>query len=188
MIDLSAQIFMEGVMMQHSQSTTNQQSQTSQSKVRNWLMSEGWQIGEEHAPDATWVLTTNDKRGRKLIIAQPHDRTDVIVIQAGVKTSDNVRRKIGEMDEHERRNFYFDLQYSLLQMGVEYSGAGDPFELIVVVQKMYSDAFIRDAFIQRVIQVRNAQVIVLLKIQSLMNESPTPPAAPLPIGFKGEKE
>ena len=172
-------------MVQHSHSTGNPQSQQNQKKIHSWLMGEGWQIGEEHAPDeATWVLTASDKGGRKLIIAQPRDKSDLVVIQAGVTTDDNLRRHLGEMDIHERNGFYFDLQYALLQMGVEYAGAGDPFRLVVVTQKMYSDALMRDAFIQRVMLVRNAQVMVLLKVQSLMNEAPTPPAAPEPIGFK----
>jgi hypothetical protein len=172
------------LMMQHSQGTESQQTKNHKRNIHSWLMGEGWQVGEEYNKETSWVLTATDKGGHKLLVLQPIDKADMIVIQSGVKTSDNIRRHLSEMPNNERKEFYFDLQYSLLQMNVEYANVGDPFELVVTSQRVYSDSLIRDTFIQRVIQVRNAQVMILLKIASLMNEPPIVPSEPPPIGFK----
>ncbi|MFC2071333.1 DUF2299 family protein [Chloroflexota bacterium] len=171
-------------MVQHSQGTGSQQSQNNQRKIQGWLMGEGWQGGEERPPEALWAWSATDKGGRKLVVAQRSDRPDMILIQAGIITGDNVRRHISAMNLQERRAFYLDLQYTLLQMGVEYTNIADPFEMVSVVQRIYSEALVRDAFIQRIILIRNAQVMILLKIGSLMNEPPIAPTEPPPMGFQ----
>ena len=150
--------------------TGSQQSQQNQRKVQGWLMDEGWQVGEHHEDTLLWALTAGDQGGRKITVGQPRDRADMIIIQAGVHTDDGIRRKIAGMGKQERNQFYFDLQYALLQMGVEYAGIGDPFERLVALQRIYSEALNRDVFIQRAILVRNAQVMIFLKIAALMNE------------------
>ena len=171
-------------MAQHANPTGGQESSQNKRKVHGWLLDEGWQIGEINAPGATWVLNATDEGKRTIIIAQPMNRADMVVIEGAVKIPDEVRRHLGEMPQHERNQFYFDLQYSLLQMGVEYRNVGQPFELPGVVQRIYSDALRRDEFVQRVILVRNAVVMILLKTAALMSQPPVAPAEPPPIGFR----
>jgi hypothetical protein len=174
----------EEVMSQHAQPSGGQQSQQNRRKVHGWLMDEGWRVGEGHAPDAAWLLNATDQGGRTIVVAQPINRADMVVIQGGIKIDENVRRHLGEMPQHERNEFHLDLQYSLLQMGVEYIQRGEPLEFVGIAQRIYSDALIRDRFVQRIILVRNAVVMVLLKIAGLMNQPPVAPAEPPPIGFR----
>ena len=178
----------EEVMSQHAQPSGGQQSQQNRRKIQGWLMEEGWRVGEVNPPDAAWMLSATDESGRIILIGQPINRADIVLIQGSVRTDENVRRHLREMAQHERNKFYLDLQYSLLQMGVEYANVGnpppDPPELVGVTQRIYAEALNRDEFVQRAILIRNAVVMILLKIAGLMNQPPVVPAEPPPIGFR----
>ena len=167
----SESLFLEDLMVMSTQQPGNQQFRENRGKIQGWLMGEGWRIGEERNPEAAWVLTATDVGGRILVVAQRNDKPDVVIIQGTVSIGDDVRHKLGQTLA-ERNQFYFDLQYALLEMGVEYLNIGEPFDRPTVLQRVYTDALTRDTFIQRAMVVRNAVVMILLKIAQLMNQPP----------------
>ena len=174
----------EDTFMRYAQSTADNQSQQNKENIHQWLLNEGWQVGEEQSNEASWILKATDIRGKRIIVGQSNKRVDMIIIEAGVITDINIQNQLSSIEEYKRRKFYFNLQEVLLKMGVEYEGVGDPFRQIMVTQRIYQEALIRDTFIQRVLLVRNAQVAILLKINELMNQPPITPPEPPPIGFR----
>jgi hypothetical protein len=146
-------------------------------KARDWLMGEGWKIGEAAGPDVEWALVATDAAQRNVAVAQVKNRPDVVHIQAGVALDAEAFHRVQSAPAQEREKLFYDLRLSLLGRGLEFAGISDPFQAVAITQRIYGDGFTRDTFMQRVSQVRDGVVIALLKIAQF-NKQELPPEAP----------
>jgi|SRR6185369_318784 len=159
-------------MSKHSGSTGNVHTQDKRSRIQNWLMQEGWKIGEGQHPQASWIITASQDRGFTLVVAQPSNTRDRIEIQAGVAIGDDHQKSIAALDAPQRQKLFWDLRFDLLKMGVDFSGFDDPVKLINVTQRMYDDGLTKDRFLQRVTKIKNAQITILWTINRVFNQPP----------------
>jgi len=144
-------------------------------KIQNWLMSEGWQIAEQAHPNMSWLVRAEDAGGRRILVGQSKAREDVIHLEARVNIEDDYRQRFESLPEDERRKILWDLRFRLLQMNVDFAGVAERLEAVVLTQRIYLDGLTKDAFIQRFLIVRNAEIAVIWSvIQNL--EGVEPPA------------
>ncbi|MBI3953178.1 MAG: DUF2299 family protein [Chloroflexi bacterium] len=150
--------------------------------IQSWLQEEGWSIGIPAAPtpDMRWVLTGQDPGGRHVLIAQRIDRSDQILINGGVTVSDEHRQRMAALGQDERDAFIWELHFTLLGTDVEFQLIGDPLERVMIAQRIYYDALTKDAFLQRVSDVRKGVILVIGMVRHQFRE--TPPRREL--GFK----
>jgi hypothetical protein len=144
-------------------------------KIQNWLMSEGWQIAEQAHPNMSWLVRAEDAGGRRILVGQSKAREDLIHLEARVNIEDDYRQRFESLPEDERRKILWDLRFRLLQMNVDFAGVAERLEAVVLTQRIYLDGLTKDAFIQRFLIVRNAEIAVICSvIQNL--EGVEPPA------------
>ncbi len=144
-------------------------------KIQNWLMNEGWQIAEQAHPGMTWLIRAEDAGGRKILVGQSNARTDMIHLEARVNIEDDYRQRFESLPEDKRSEILWGLRFRLLQMNVDFAGVTDPMAAVVLTQRIYLDGLTKDAFLQRFLIVRNAEIAVIWSvIQNL--EGVEPPA------------
>jgi len=144
-------------------------------KIQNWLMSEGWQIAEQAHPNMSWLIRAEDAGGRRILVGQSKAREDLIHLEARVNIEDDYRQRFESLPDDERRKILWDLRFRLLHMNVDFAGVAERLAAVVLTQRIYLDGLTKDAFIQRFLNVRNAEIAVIWSvIQNL--EGVEPPA------------
>ncbi len=169
------------IMAQESERTLSVTTQDMRTKIMAWLMQEQWQIGQLSTPDAVWVLSAQDMAGRKIVVGQKAQSIDQIIIQAGIQISEPDRQRIASLPPQERTSFLWDLRFSLLQTGTEFSGIDDNPQLIQLNQRIYFDGLTKDEFLHRVCHVRDAVTLVQWMFARKLLQPPPPQEH---IGFK----
>ena len=151
----------------------NRNAQGKRPKIQNWLMQEGWQVGEAQADNTAWALTATNPLGHVVVVAQPQQASDMIVLQASIVFDDSFRHQFGSLDQAARQNVLWDIRLGLLQLGVEFNGLDDTPNQFVVSQRIYDDGLTKDAFAQRLSQVKNAMLFVLWSISRKLGQPPS---------------
>lgn len=128
--------------------------------VQKWFMEDGWSVAVEITPDATWALVADDGQGRKVLTGQKTDREDQLLIQGAVLFDDAATNRVSQLPEGERNNLLWDLRFELLRTNLEFSGVQLPLKQIDVMGRICFDALTKDAFLQKVSQVRKGVLIV----------------------------
>jgi hypothetical protein len=142
---------------------TNSQPESTQdkrSRVQQWLLAEGWRT-TDGVPEQGWawmLAVTNTKT--TLLITQPANKPDQIIIQGEVEVTDDHRKSFNALPSEKRDNIIWDLRFDLLKMGVEFFGVHLPFESIFMRKVIYSDGLTKDNFMQRVREVHRAVLFV----------------------------
>ena len=129
--------------------------------VQKWFMEDGWRVGVESSPDATWALVADDGRGRKVVVGQRQGRDDQLLFQAAVIIDDVTSGKINGLSESERNDLLWDLRFELLRTDLEFMGVEVPLKRVEVMGRICFDALSKDAFICKVSQVRKGILIVI---------------------------
>jgi hypothetical protein len=153
-------------------SARNQRSQQIQSKIQAWLMEEGWRIRQEQAPDAEWFVSGESEARVRIGVGQRKGSPDQIIVQGSVTIDQAHQDKINKLPKDERGKFLWDLRFSLLNLGVEFSGVTEPPQEIRISQRIYEDGLTKDRFLQRVSQVRNGVLNVLWMIARKLAQPP----------------
>jgi hypothetical protein len=175
----SRRISFEGVNVVDTTATVNGASAAAQVSVKAWLLSEGYRVESTTSPDTHWLLVATDESGRPLAVGQKVDRPERLMITATSQVADEHQRKFEALAKKRRDDFLWDVRFALLQTNVEFDGLNEPVGLINVGELVYLDALTKDCFMQRVSQVRKAQLLVLWKFQQLFEENPEK------LGFMG---
>lgn len=154
--------------------------ESTRDKIQNWLMNEGWQIAEQPHPDLAWLIRAEDGGGRRILVGQGKVREDQIHLEARVVIAEENRKMFESLPEETRRQNLWNLRFRLLSMNVDFAGVADPMQTVVLTQRMYTDGLTKDAFVQRFLTVRNAEIAVIWSIiQDLEGvEPPTESAKP----------
>jgi hypothetical protein len=159
-----------GLAVAHPNSTDN--SADIQNKIKEWLVTEGWQVLSEAKQGFQFALIADDGKGRKLVVAQVAQRPDRITIESAIVLSDQHANQFRGLPENKRQDFLWDLRFDLLHMDVEFRGLEDPLRQVMLAQPVFYDVLDKASFMQRFSDVRKATLLVLWKIARLMQEPP----------------
>ena len=130
-------------------------------RLASWLLGEGWQLAEKNHEDAVWLLEATDNQGRHLVVGQRKGKTEQVLLEGAVALSDQHQQSFQALPHLTRQELLWDLRFTLLTLGVDFHGVQEPFERVVLGQRIYEDALTRDRFTQRVSQMRNGILAVL---------------------------
>lgn len=142
--------------------TGDQSIEEVRQRIQGWLMEEGWSIGQADVPDAAWTLTGKDPVGRHIIVAQRANRSDQVLINGSVSVSKQHLGAYNALSQEERGLFAWEIQSTLLSRDIEFSVDGDPPSKFLIAQRIYYDGLTKDAFLQRVSEVRRAVTTLLM--------------------------
>jgi hypothetical protein len=141
-------------------------------RIQSWLLGEGWELAEKEHADALWLVEARDTGGRHLIVGQKRGKADQVVLEGAVMLSEPHQRSFEALDPAARQELLWDLRFTLIRIGVEFQGVQDPFRRVTLGQRIYYDGLTRDAFLQRVTQVRNAVLATIWTFARRLNLTP----------------
>ena len=159
-------------MTKGSSSTTNSRNEEIKEQIQKWLMEEGWRIRTENVPDAEWFLSGESEAQVRIGIGKKRERPDQIIIQGSVTFQQEQQEQITQFPSAERNDFLWNMRFSLLNLGVEFSGVTEPPQEIRISQRIYYDGLTKDRFLQRVSQVRNGVLTVLWMVAKKLDQPP----------------
>ena len=90
------------------------------------------------------------------------------------------QEQISRLPSEERNDFLWNMRFSLLNLGVEFSGVAEPPQEVCISQRIYYDGLTKDHFLQRVSQVRNGVLTVLWMVARKLAQPPPERT----VGFK----
>lgn len=141
-------------------------------RIQGWLMQEGWQISDAQAENAAWTIAATNPHGQGVVVVQPQQVSDVLVLQASVKVDASFHETFAAIEQTKRDDLLWNVRFGLLQMGVEFAGLDDPPRQLVLTQRIYNDGLTKDAFVQRMMQVRNATLFAVWSITRGLQRPP----------------
>lgn len=144
-------------------------------RVASWLLGEGWQLAEKNHEDAVWLLEATDNQGRHLVVGQRRGKTEQVLLEGAVALSDQHQQSFLALPHATRQELLWDLRFTLLTLGVDFHGVQEPFQRVVLGQRIYEDALTRDRFTQRVSQMRNGILAVLWTVARRLDLASPPP-------------
>lgn len=156
-------------MAKHSRSSLAHNVQSTRQRIQTWLMQEGWTIGEEAAEGVQWAINARTN-GYIMVLAQMSQPSDRINIQASVLVDPSHQQMFAQMDTKKRTDFWWSIKIKLLDMGLDFNGLAEPVQRIDIGQRIYIDGMTKDAFLQRVSQVKRAQIVVLWSIGRILQQ------------------
>jgi hypothetical protein len=157
------------IMAKHGRSTANPHIQSKRDRIQNWLMQEGWTVGEEQAANALWCINAKTN-GYTMIVAQLAQPADRINIQSSVLVALEHQNLFAAMEQNKRQDFWWNMRMKLLDMGLDFNGLAEPVQRIDIGQRIYDDGLTKDAFLQRVSQVKRGQIVVLWSIGRFLQQ------------------
>ena len=152
-------------------------------KIEEWLQEEGWAVGHETVPGASWVLTARDVQGRPLTLGHPSTGKDQIVIQLGIALDTPLQQQIGQMGALERRHLIFDLHEAAILLGVQYAGIKEPLREFLLQCICYFDGLSKNELLGRINRVRDAGILIFDKISRAVHKPPPPEPERPQLGF-----
>jgi len=163
---------LEELLTKGSKPTTNSRSEEVKEQIQKWLMEEGWRIRTENVPDAEWFLSGESEARVRIGIGKKRERPDQIIIQGSVTFQQEQQEQITRLPSAERNDFLWNIRFSLLDMGVEFSGVAEPPREVCISQRIYYDGLTKDRFLQRVSQVRNGVLTVVWMVARRLAQPP----------------
>jgi hypothetical protein len=142
--------------------------------IRDWLLAEGWKLSEREHAHARWILVGEDSGNRRILVARARFPAEQVRIQATVELSVLHREQFAALPASLRESVLWDIRQRLLSMHVEFAGVGLPLERVHLNQRIYLDGLTRDAFIQRVLQVKDAMISVIWYVLRHLGQEPPP--------------
>lgn len=147
------------------------------SKVTNWLLKD-WSVKQIANEQTAWAIAVKDN-GRQVLVAQPNQRPDVLLIQAQLRISEDHRAQMRGLDPSDRRELLWDIRFQLLGMGVEFTGLIDDPEHIILKKVLFWDGVTRNDLASAMQQVLSANLAVIWMVQRKFGQ---PGEAALDIG------
>jgi hypothetical protein len=143
-------------MTKHRRADTDTTFQDKKARVKTWLTQEGWKINEDTAPDALWLLQIYHSPNCPILIGQPTEHPDALIIQVEAGFVEEFDRHFEKMSDKERREFVWDLRFGLLNMGVQFRGIAEPLHEVQVHLRIFDDALTKDEFLRRLSKIEAA--------------------------------
>jgi len=135
-------------------------------KVQNWLMEEGLTVGNQNDPTARFHLVATNQAGLGLDIVNPTARQDQLVIAGGYQFQAEQTRRLLEIRERARDDFFWDLRFSLLLADYQFQfhpQQGLP-ERILVLDMIWNDGLTKNNLMKTYNHVSNGVLFVIWKL------------------------
>jgi len=152
----------------------NAKNQDVKARLEKWLLEENYKVESLTNNHALFNLVVEDNSGLKLHVRQPLLSVDQIVVMAKASLSEEQITKIQKMLSGERTRFLWELRFSLLEMGIDFSSVSLPLKFVLVSSPIYFDGLTKNAFMTKVFAVRRALVFVMWKVSKELGEAKLP--------------
>ncbi len=144
-------------------------------KIVSWLADEDFEVHIESPPPGTpfeWVVRATSKIPVKanVIIQQPKEKKDRVVVTLGVMISDYHRSKMRTLDDLERASISFEIYRDLITVCPDclvliQQNIADP-ESIVITRILYEEQIDRPTIVNTVKMLVNMFSMLVLKLTS----------------------
>ncbi|MCI2415198.1 MAG: DUF2299 family protein [Candidatus Aramenus sp.] len=137
-------------------------------KIREWLQSLGYSVSNHpQAKEPFNVVVSPPQGGPVLNVIRPTPEGRFYVITMGIGIHPMHQNALRDMKEKERREFLSELKYDLLKMGVDFAflpvNQETP-QIVQVSRLVLSELLTPNEFLNSFFVVRNAGLLVILKI------------------------
>ncbi|MFQ6028751.1 MAG: DUF2299 family protein [Dehalococcoidia bacterium] len=150
-------------MTQDSGFSGGNQAQIIQVLVGAWLKEDQWEVVNFPFPQTQWALLATDTAGRTVVVAQPEDVNEFLLIQGDAVLNESTRERARQISDAELDVILWELRRELIQTDLEFRIAGEPLALIQMSQRIFFDhrnELSKDVFFQRVSKVRRGILLV----------------------------
>ena len=139
-------------------------------KIQKWLLDEGYKIQTVPNEKASFAIMATDSQDIKTQIIQPKGKDDLAVIVAGITFSEEQQSALKNKEVKERTRILWEMRFGLLNMGVGFGGITVPIKNIQVSTHIYHDGLNKNAFMEKIAQVKRAVLFVLWSINKELGE------------------
>jgi hypothetical protein len=139
----------------------NNEVEKVKANIQKWLLEDGYKIESQPDPKSLFRFLITDMSGIKTTIMQPLLTTDQIILAAGINYDSNQQSLLQNLENKERLNFLWDLQFGLLNLDVGFTGITLPVSFIEVSKIIHYDGLTKDAFLQRLSNVKRAVIFTM---------------------------
>jgi hypothetical protein len=140
--------------------------------IEAWLLAEGYTLNKLSHENTQWLLEARDPDNRPFLIGLQKTPEDQIRIQATLSFDPGAQSRFTALSKEDRDNYLWEVKFRLLQMGLNFTGFGDPMQQVAVVKSLYLDGFNKNLFIHTLETVRNALLVVLWSFHRELAEDP----------------
>ena len=70
-------------------------------QVTGWLLADSWKLQELPSPETAWAVIAEDEQGKKVVIGQPNQKPDLLVLQAAIDILNDLRTRVANFDDRE---------------------------------------------------------------------------------------
>lgn len=138
----------------------NQECEKVKENIQKWLLEEGFKIELQPNDKTLFDFLATDMHGIKTHVIQPTLKPDQVAIIAVLNIDENQQSTLKAMENKERSRFLWDLRFGLLNSGVGFSPISIPFKALEISKPIYYDGLTKDAFMEKLFDVRAALMFV----------------------------
>jgi hypothetical protein len=138
----------------------NSECEKVKTNIQKWLLEEGFKIQSQLNTKTLFDFLATDANGVKSRIIQPTLKLDQVMIVCGVSIDENQQSTLLAMENKKRLTFLWNLRFGLLDLGVQFSSITAPLKLLEISKSIYYDGLTKDAFMEKLLEVRNAVLFV----------------------------
>ena len=139
-------------------------------QITKWLLAEQWKLRELSDDKTAWAIVAEDSQSKKVILAQPNDKPEVVLIQAAVNVAKEQSAKIKALEARDRQDLLWEIRFQLLNMRVKFQGVSDDPEKIIVKQHLYFENLNRNEFVRSLETVQDSILAVIWIIQKRLGQ------------------
>jgi len=137
------------------------ESEKVKSNIQKWLLEEGFKIQSQPNDKTLFDFLATDTKGIKTQVIQPTLKPDQVIIVIGLDIDENQQSTLQAMENKECLRFLWDLRFGLLNLGVGFSPISIPFKALQISKTIYYDGLTKNAFMEKLFDVRTAFMFVL---------------------------
>ena len=158
------------IMTDAASSSEDPRFESVRTQITKWLLAEQWKLQETSADNVAWAIIAVDSQGKKVVLAQPSRRPEVVVIQASVTVAKEQSTQIKGLEPRDRQNLLWEIRFQLLNMRVKFQGVSENSEAITVKQHLYFENLQRNEFVRSVETVQDSILAIIWIIQRRLGQ------------------
>jgi len=140
--------------------------------IETWLRAEDWALKNLSHKKTRWLIEARDPDKRPFLISQRKSPGDQIRVQAVLTLDPGAQSGFAALPQDRKEHYFWDVKFRLLQMGLNFTGLGEPLKRLVLTKNLYLDGFNKNLFIHTLETVRNAMLTVLWALHREITEAP----------------
>jgi hypothetical protein len=147
------------------------ESDKTRDTLQKWLLDEGFKIQSVPHEKASFAIMATDNQGINIHVLQPIGKYDLTVILAGITVSKEQQLALQNKDNKERLRILWELRFGLLNTGLGFGGIAMPLERLEISTQIYHDGLTKNAFMDKLAQVKRAILFVFWTIDRELGEA-----------------